>query len=162
MRTCTNCGGTLTADATYCYTCNTPQPANFDEFETTRQSDTFLKVLCILTIIGAAISLISVPFSMTTTLSVDIPGMDILLYAGIFVAVAKLAGAIFMLRKKISGLYMYTVGNLAGIGTTLYSTFTVTKEVAGDLGVTIGLISLLIPIAFLVMYWLPVNRRLLR
>lgn len=163
MKSCTRCSNMLADNATYCAVCNTSLTAGFEEFEITlKYSDTFLKVLCILTIIGAAISLISVPISLASTPSMGIEMPKGILYLGLAIAIGKLTGAIFMLQKKLTGLYIYTVAAVLSIISSIYSTVTVTAKVVGT-GIAIagGVIGIVFIIAFLIMYWLPVNRRLL-
>lgn len=163
MKSCTRCSNMLTPDATYCYVCNSPQTGGFEDFELqARPSDVFLKVLCILTLIGSAISLISLPFSFAAYSQLDELGMDFpvaLLALGGVVALGKLLGAIFMLMKKLTGLYIYTVAAVLSIISSIYSAINPVMDVPfAMVGVIFGLFFV---IAFLIMYWLPVNRRVL-
>lgn len=164
MKSCTRCSNMLTADATYCYVCNSPQTGGFEDFELQAPpSDVFLKVLCILTLIGSAISLISLPFSFAASAQYNQLGMEfpaIQLILGGVVALGKLIGAIFMLMKKLTGLYIYTVAAVISLFSSLYSVVnpTMTDVPFAMLGMIIGVLFI---IAFLIMYWLPVNRKVL-
>ena len=161
MKNCYSCENTLTDDAAYCYVCNTNQGADFEAFGKPVYNDTFLKVLCILTIIGAAISLISVPFNMATTSAVGykVPAGAVII--SILLAIGKLTGAILMLKKRLNGLYIYTVAAVLSIFMALYSVANVADFVGSSYALATGIISFLFLTTFLVMYWLPVNRRVL-
>jgi hypothetical protein len=76
----------------------------------------------------------------------------------------KLVGAIFMLQKKLIGLYIYTVAGIVTIFVGIWSAFSISGGTGfnSDLGIAMSVISLVFPIGFLVMYWLEVNRRLLK
>jgi hypothetical protein len=167
MKQCIRCGNTLTAEATYCHVCNTPQTGGFEDFEIApKQSDTFLKVLCILTIIGVAFGLIGSAMSLMGEPQVEVEGMQFLTYSGIAIALGKLAGAILMLQKKLNGLYIYTTSAILGLIMQIYSMSIMAELFENMPGGNIimiasTVISLLIVITFIVLYWLPVNRRLL-
>lgn len=158
-------------NATYCYSCNTaqqPQYTGFEEFENKPQySDTFLKVLCILTIVGAAFSLLSMIMTLTLKMTLPVENLKLLTYLGTGIAVGKLTGAIFILKKKLAGLYIYTAAALLALGMQVYSVFVTpayTEEVVAGSGIFVYItaaVSFVFLVAFLIMYWLPLNRRLL-
>lgn len=166
MKPCKNCGNMIADDATHCYACNTTQTPGFEEFEAKpHYSDTFLKVLCILTILGAGISIISAIVTLASGLALPIENMKMITYVGLALASGKLTGAILMLTKKLIGLYIYTAVALLGLAVQLYSVFitsayTEKMMAGGSIFVYISTaISFIFLVAFIVMYWLPVNRR---
>jgi len=172
MKQCTNCGTMLTADATYCNVCNTQQTAGFDEFDPKpRYNDTFLKVLCILTIVGAAFSLISGVFSSLNNGELPVEGVELIGYVSLALSVVKLGSAIAMLKKKLAGLYLYSIAAVLAIGTQIYTAMLTSdymNTVLENSGAPIGgsgimivgtAVIVLFYLAFLIMYWLPVNKR---
>ena len=169
MKPCTRCGNLLADDATYCDNCNTEQPKRFDEFEIKPpQNANFLKVLCILTIVGVAFTLISSVVSLTMDAAFPIEGMQFLTIASFATAIAKLTAAILMLQRKLIGLYIYSVAAVIAIAIQIYSvsiTSGYMNSTLGDAGDTILIattaFTVVIAIAFVLLYWLPVNRRLL-
>ena len=164
MKNCFSCDNMLTDDAAYCYVCSTHQNSGFETFEAKpKVNDTFLKVLCILTLVGAAIQMVSLPVNHTSSQVFGIEPSMFVLIAGLIAAAGKITGAIFMLMKKLTGLYIYTVAAVLRIVVALYGASTFSSDLPG-MGpfVIIGaVISVIFLIGFLVMYWLPVNRRVL-
>jgi uncharacterized membrane protein YhaH (DUF805 family) len=155
----------LTVDPNFCYTCNAPQTEGFVEFETKKSSDNFLKVLCGLTIAGGIISILSSIVSLLSGAAFPIEGMEIVTSIAFVVAIAKLVAAIFMLKKRLLGLYIYSAAAAIGIIVQMYSV-SLTRQYTESImqgGGTIVIIStvfaVLIVITFLILYWLPENRR---
>lgn len=167
MKNCVKCGTPLDDEALYCKACNTNQMSFFDEFEPPVYSDTFLKVLCVLTIIGAVFGLISAMASIAGGVGLPIEGLKVVTYISTGVAIGKLTGAIFMLQKKLNGLYIYTAAAILGLIMQVYSVVLTSgyMESLPGMSNTIVIISTAFAVvfflAFLIMYWLPVNRRLL-
>lgn len=161
MKFCKHCGDMLTVDPNFCYSCNATQTEGFNEFETTKSSDTFLKVLCTLTIIGASFSLIVLPFTMMLSEQSGIEVSVFTIILGFVIALAKLTGAIFMLKKKYLGLHIYTAAAVGSILSSIYSSIMMPETMGVNSNVTImtTLLGALIVVAFIVMYWLPENRR---
>ena len=152
----------LTDDAAVCYVCNTNQNSGFEAFEAKpKVNDTFLKVLCILTIVGTTLSLVLVPFSWGAVEAYGVESLKIAAFIGIFVEIGKLTGAILMLKHKLMGLYTYSAASVVGMIVTLWSTFTVSSPLGSGFATIMSFASLLFPVAFLVMYWLPVNNKVL-
>lgn len=164
MKFCTNCGNTIADTAAVCSYCGTSQPTDFKApFPQPRQDDTFLRVLCVLTIVGACFSLISIPISMLKVSQLYDNSLYLVQGISLLTVLGKLVGAIFMLQKKLIGLYIYTVAGVATIGVGLWSAVNIAGGVGmgSDFGLALTIFSLIFPIGFLVMYWLPVNRRVL-
>lgn len=162
MKNCFSCDNMLTDDAAYCYVCSTHQNSGFEAFEAKpKVNDTFLKVLCILTIVGTTLSLVLVPFSWGAVEAYGVESLKIAAFIGIFVEIGKLTGAILMLKHKLMGLYTYSAASVVGMVATLWSTFTVSSTLGGTFAAIMSFSSLLFPVAFLVMYWLPVNKKVL-
>lgn len=160
---CTQCNNLLIADDNYCYKCDTTQTGVFDEFELkVKPKILFLKILCILTIIGAVLGIVSVPLTfIILDMNIDfVHFFDIVFIIGMTIALTKLTGAIFMLRRKRIGLYIYTGAAVASIIASIYTAVTLpsTVSIYGILGSVFGLFFVFL---FLIMFWLPVNRKAL-
>lgn len=168
MKQCNQCGNMLANDATYCYACNTPQTEGFEDLELKPQyNDTFLKVLCGLTIAGCVISILSSTFSLISGSAFPIEGIGILTGISFLVAIAKLTGAILMLKKKLLGLYIYSAAAVVGMIVQCYAV-SLTRDYAESMAQGSGIVvvvstalGVLIVITFLILYWMPTNRRLL-
>ncbi|MGQ2985168.1 hypothetical protein [Flavobacterium sp.] len=161
MRTCIRCGHAISEHTINCPSCGASQgitkrpPQAYD--------DTFLKVLCILTIVGASLALLS--GAMTWG---NISGMTAahrtFQMLGILAAIGKLTGAILMLQKRLTGLYIYTAASVGNMLLTLAMAFgfdVIPKDdKVPQLFITISVVmGIAISLAFLIMYWLNVNRR---
>lgn len=161
----------LTDDATYCHVCNTKQSEGFEAFETmVKPKDTFLKVLCILTIIVMGFNLLGLPFSIVALSGIGLEYSVWLIVLGALFSATKLTGAILMLKKKLIGLYIYTVVAILSIGLYLYTNLTInipnlTSNLPEGPSLIISYVSMgvkiMFSITFIILYWLPVNRRLL-
>ena len=171
MKPCTQCGNLLADDATYCNNCNTSQTKGFDEFEIKPpQNAKFLKVLCILTIVGASFTMISSVVSLTMGASLPIEGFRSLTFVSFGVAICKLIAGILMLQRKLNGLYLYTAAAIGNIAIQIYSVSITSDYINGMMGgfgdgntilIISAAITVLIALTFLILYWLPVNRKLL-
>lgn len=163
MKPCINCSNMLTDDAQYCYACNTEQKKGFDEFEIKpKQNSVFLIVLCILTILGCIITLISILFTnkAAAQLGIDYPSYFFAV-SGLLTA-GKLAGAVMMLLKKLKGLYIYTASSVVSMVFSVYSSFTIEYPEVSRTFSYIGLgLGIMFTILFIVLYWLPVNRKVM-
>ena len=162
MKTCFSCGNLLSDEAAYCYLCNTLQTEGFNEFEARpKYDDIFLKILCGFTIAGAALHFISLPFSWKSMAVMPNTSPTIILGLGTLVILGKLTGAIMMLKKKLAGLHIYTGASLIGIISNIVLTMKLTQFMHGVFSALISFAVILFPVVFLILYWLPVNRRVL-
>lgn len=135
----------------------------FNEFEVKEKpSSVFLIILCSLTILGSLISLVSLPFTSSASAQLGIEFPAAIMIGSAILAVLSLAGAILMLLKKLIGLYIYTASGVGSIIMSVYSASTMTvpnmPEGVSYLSTAFGI---LFSVLFIVLYWLPVNRRLL-
>ena len=167
MKPCLSCGNMLTQEASYCYVCNTNQTEGFEQFEIKpQQSDLFLKILCVFTIIFAGFSLITSFVNLVTspylTNNIDFgyPLAPVIITNGV-IAGSKILGAVYMLQKKLKGLYIYTVAAVISVLLSIYTTVSILQNfdfaymlISAGIGLFFGLL-------FVVMYWLPINRKLL-
>ncbi|WP_417366732.1 hypothetical protein [Flavobacterium beibuense] len=157
----------LAEEASYCYVCNTNQTEGFEHFEIKpQQSDLFLKILCVLTIIGAGftlitsfISLITSPY-LTSDIDFGYPVTPVII-SNVLIAGGKILGAVFMLQKKLKGLYIYTVAAVISELLSIYTAVSILQNfdfaymlISAGIGLFLGLL-------ILVLYWLPINRKLL-
>lgn len=173
MKPCIRCTALIEDDATVCQYCGTNQnPALFSKdykYKRLRkkENDAFLIVLCVLTILGALSGLITFFFGTKLFDSMYGENVTIILTMAILVNVGKLSGAIFMLLKKRLGLYIYTAFSLLSIVHILLSKYLMVKQVMPnglkmpELQTVSTLFSIFIQLAFVVMYWLKINRKLL-
>jgi|GEM_PF-5293929 len=120
-----------------------------------RHDNSYLQILCAITIIGAMIRLLPV---VGLTYSLGGEGGNMVLYLWMIMPLLKLTGAILMLMKHIIGLYIYTVGAVGVMADSLIN---------GRLG-SLHDMELFTPVliiafysAFLYMYWSERNRKLL-
>jgi multisubunit Na+/H+ antiporter MnhB subunit len=95
-----------------------------------------------------------------------IEGMGALNYVNFGITAGKLMGAVLMLKKKLNGLYTYTVAAILGFITMMYSLSLTWKYLesidgGGTIMIFTTVFAVMIAIGFIVMYWLPVNRKLL-
>lgn len=157
----------LAEEASYCYVCNTNQTEGFEHFEIKPQSsDLFLKILCVLTIIGAAFTVITSLSNLITSprlpQSIDLgyPLVPVIIVNGTLAA-GKIFGAVFMLQKKLKGLYIYTAAAVISVLLSIYTAVSIFK----NFDIIFTLISvgagLFFGLLFVALYWLPVNRKLL-
>ncbi len=172
MKFCSDCGNSVPENSATCSSCGkdqrTVQPIssnNFTKQQPVQGDDTFLKVLCILTIVGASIGLLSAALTFGIVSVMDNEHRIIQMIA-ILAASGKMTGAILMLQKRLTGLYIYTVAAIVNISLTVAMAFGF-NMIPKDQAVPkeLLLISVIIGVAisgtFLIMYWLKMNRRLL-
>ncbi|WP_294822100.1 hypothetical protein [uncultured Flavobacterium sp.] len=161
MRTCIRCGHAISEHTVNCPSCGANQ--GLAKRPPQEHDDTFLKVLCILTIIGASIGLLSAAFTWGAVSGAPdvIRAVQLL---GILAAIGKMTGAILMLQKRITGLYIYTAAAIANLLLTAATVFyldMLPKDPAVPQAImTFSVIlGLSFSASFVVMYWLPINRR---
>lgn len=163
MKTCIKCGHAISEHTVNCPSCGASQ--GIAKRPPQAHDDTFLKVLCILTIVGASLAVISGALtwgniSGATTLH------RVFQMLGILAAIGKLTAAILMLQKRLTGLYIYTAASVGNMLLTLAMVSGLDVIPHDNRVPEIFLISsvavgITISLAFLIMYWLNVNRRLL-
>lgn len=163
MKPCIRCGNLIADDANYCNACNSEQILRFEEFEVKpKPNSTFLIVLCVLTILGCLFTLAMLPFSNQAAVQLGMEYPVYLLVASGIMVVGKLAGAIMMLFRKINSLYIYTATAVGSIFVSIYSSFIIDyPEVSRTLTYISMGIGLMFAAVFIVLYWLPVNRKVL-
>jgi hypothetical protein len=159
MKTCIKCGHAISENTEYCPSCGAGQ--QFTKLTPVRKDDTFLKVLCILTITGASISLFSAALTMGDIAIDNV--FRILQILSVLVAIGKMTGAILMLQKRLNGLYIYTIAAIINIGLSAWMTFgmvsiATTENLPEGLLILSFIFALAISAAFVVMYWLPINK----
>ena len=123
---------------------------------TRNRSAYFLVTLCALTILGSLLSIALTYFF--ETISETRKGHNYYRsYIFILTHLGTLIAAVIMLKRKLVGLYLYTAAQMVYI-LTVISTAIVYDNVFKGLGNVISLF--LVPsIAFMILYWLPVNRK---
>lgn len=154
MKNCIRCGQKMEDTSVFCLACGTDQ--RFDRPERTQAA--FLKVLCVLTITGSVIAIASTIFNVIANSYFEGYDKTLPLLTGL-TCVGTLTGAIFMLRRNMAGLYIYTVSQSLYIILLLMPVFSFWGSNA-RLSTTL-IYSVLPSSAFIVMYWLRVNRQAL-
>jgi hypothetical protein len=128
----------------------------------TTQRPTFLTVLCILTWIGCGLGLIGNLMSMAGASLFGSLGGKFMTYYGIqtICVILCLIGSIQMWKMKKTGFYIYTAGELLPLALSyiLFADLIKATATLGGKGVASamaagGIIGALIPIAFVVMYF---------
>ena len=174
MKFCSDCGNSVPDNLATCSNCGkdqrVAQPVNTNNLtkqHPVQSDDTFLKVLCILTIVGATMSLMSLAFTFGMPTKMDHTVSYIVQIVSVLITIGKLTGAILMLQKRLTGLYMYTAAASVSIALTVAMAFgfnavEVQDNLISEAIVTlVFVISIIIAAAFLIMYWLKMNRKLL-
>lgn len=173
MKSCIRCTAPLEDVATLCPACGTNQnPALFSKdykYKRMRrkEDDTFLIVLCALTIVGTIFG--TVTFFVGSQMFNKIYGENVaIVYAvSILVNAGKLTGAVLMLLKKRLGLYIYTIIALLGILYSVFAKYLIVGQIVPDapqipsLQIISTIFSIVFQLVFVVLYWLKVNRKLL-
>lgn len=140
------------------------------------QMPVFLKVLCILTFVGAGITILSSLFSIFTMgqleqsmklmddafsdaqLGVDFGNSyrwtKISYFLNLFGSLMCLAGALFMWRLKKFGFYIYIVGQILPLIGSFMTINSMLKGVLASFGMIAMIFGMLFPIAFIIMYGL--------
>jgi hypothetical protein len=159
MKNCPVCTNVLSDSAKFCPVCTTDQNM-LPEKQEADYNSIFLKVLCILTIIGSTFGLISIPVSLSLGHEYEVEALSgSIIGLTMGVALVKLAAAIMMLKKKLLGLHIYTGAAIMGLA---YDVYMLIAFKLGDMtGLLSGVLDIGVILIFLIMYWLPVNRRLL-
>lgn len=166
MKPCMHCGALLEESAVYCTTCGKDQRFSNDfnyKQQPAKGDDLFLKILCGLTLLGALTGIVSFFMSLRLFNSIAASGVMTIVTISLVITLGKALGAVFMLLKKLAGLYIYTAFAVAGVAVAIWSNL-----FNGGIGMGAGfaaltwisvLISFLFQAAFVVMYWLPVNKK---
>lgn len=140
--------------------------------DTVRQTPTFLKVLCILTIAGSVFSIIYTGISFVVMDTIrsnfnDITGLgdetilsDIYMWTKISYAlkivasIACILGAVLMMYQRKIGYFTYILGQLTALFASYFTLNTLIKGLISGIGFIPLILSLLITIGFIVMYTL--------
>tara|TARA_Y100001978_G_scaffold200747_1_gene217634 strand:- start:991 stop:1449 length:459 start_codon:yes stop_codon:yes gene_type:complete len=144
---------------------NTNFKNEFDMSENEEKATGFLKVLCILTIIGSALSIFGSLFQKEDAV---VEAYGWYYWVMLLLAVGTLYGALQMMKLKKMGLYIYTVCEVLSIvlpwmivKTVIDEAASVTGGVEGQImteaadtiaNITMVVMSI-VPAAFLIMYW---------
>lgn len=156
MINCKRCNETMNEATNFCPKCGEDQRT--DTVNPTKSNASFLMVLCVLTIIGSVFTIgrayLYEMVSMMDDSSNYVRGW---VYAGS--AVGTLVGAILMIQRKLTGLYVYTVSQIIYILAVIVASLSYGDEFGsfGDeatfLASAIAMFFLLPSILFLILYW---------
>lgn len=127
---------------------------------------TFLIFLCVLTIIGSLFTILrGFLYEMISTIDENHSYFRGWIY--ILTSIGTAIGAILMLQKKYIGLIIYSICQIIYLLTVLYATSQYSNDSVSDLNlgsfaVAISAFFMLPSLIVLVLYWLDVNRKLLK
>ena len=159
MKHCITCNKELTSEDNFCQNCGADQRITPPQVNN-NGSTIFLYILCTLTILGSLFGIArGWLYEMVSGLD---SGSDYVRgWIYIITNIGTLAAAIFMMNKKKSGLYIYTVAQGLYILTVMVATVAYDDTFDGANALALGISALfLIPaIAFLIFYWLNMNRK---
>lgn len=147
MAHCKQCNQPIKEDANFCQSCGYNYGAN----PTSQNRDaTFLIVLCVLTIVGSALTILRAYFYEIIS---ELDSHNTYIRGWIYgaSAIGTLIGAIIMIQRKLNGLYIYTVSQVIYIITVIVASFSYGDF--NDLASFIAMFFLIPSIAFLVLYW---------
>ena len=157
MTNCKRCNEPMHEETNFCPKCGEDQ-RNPNTVNPQKSNATFLMVLCVLTIIGSVFTIgrayLYEMVSMMDDSSNYVRGW---VYAGS--AVGTLVGAILMIQRKLTGLYVYTVSQIIYILAVIVASLSYGDEFGkfGDeatfLASAIAMFFLLPSILFLILYW---------
>lgn len=156
MKNCNRCNEPMTAETNFCPKCGEDQRSH--PVNPPRSNATFLMILCVLTIIGSVFTIgrafLYEMVSMMDDSSNYVRGW---VYAGS--SIGTLVGAILMIQRKLTGLYVYTVSQSIYIITVIIASLSYGDEF-GDFGdeatflaSAIAMFFLLPSVLFLILYW---------
>ena len=159
MKHCITCNKELTNEDNFCQNCGADQRVVLSQVKN-NGSTIFLYILCTLTILGSLFGIArGWLYEMVSGLD---HGSDYVRgWIYIITNIGTLAAAIIMINKKKPGLYVYTVAQGLYILTVMAATVSYSDTFDGSDALALGISALfLIPaIAFLIFYWLNVNRK---
>ena len=159
MKLCIRCNSSLDDENNFCQNCGADQKISVTN--TTRNEPAyFLVALCILTILGSLFGIargwLYEVFSELDTGSNYYRG-----WIYVITNIGTLVGAIIMLNRKLLGLYIYTATQIGYILTVISASLSYDEvfKGSGEIALGISLLFLVPSIAFLVLYWLNLNRK---
>ena len=144
MHICTKCGGVVPAGASFCPHCGAKYEGN--QNANSGYVPSGVKILCILTIVGSI-------FGIFRGL-IYFEGDEGMVFRAVFYILSSLgtiAGAIMMLSKKLSGLYLYSASQIIYICTAMFASSTY-DDYWGLTGF-VTMIFVAPAVIFLILYW---------
>lgn len=146
MKNCINCNQEITEETNFCDFCGVDQTTKRNA-----SNSTFITVLCVLTIVGSV-------FTMWRGLLYEavagVADNDEFIRGWIYIisSVGTFSGAIFMLNKKINGLYIYTFSQVIYLITVVYATIIYVDDFGG-FALIISSMFFVPSVGFLIAYW---------
>jgi hypothetical protein len=159
MKLCIACNTPLVDQSNFCPNCGADQKISLAN-ATVKEPATFLVALCVLTILGSVFG-IARGFIYEVVSELDSGGNYYRGYIYILTNIGTLVGAIIMLRRRLSGLYIYTACQIIYILTVFGASLSYDDLFDGSGVIASGISALfLVPsIVFLILYWLNMNRK---
>lgn len=159
MKLCIACHAELEDNNNFCQSCGAYQRGGVVN-PTRNEPAYFLVALCVFTILGSLFGIArGWLYEMVSELD---KGSDY--YRGWIYALTSLGtlvAAVIMLNRKLVGLYLYTVAQIVYILTVISASIAYDDVFKGSAEIATGIsILFLVPsIAFMILYWLPMNRK---
>ena len=163
MKYCSNCGESIDSNVQFCPHCGADQVSSAP---TKKTSTAILTTLCILTLIGSLFTVLRalIYLAIASEESWDMMTIRGLLY--LLTSIGTFVGAIKMINKKISGLYIYTVSQAIYLITVLFALSYYLKEIGDALGdqfaIVVAMFFIIPSIAILALYWTQMAKQHLK
>ena len=146
MKNCINCNVEIMDETNFCDFCGVNQTTKRNA-----SNSSSITVLCILTIVGSV-------FTMWRGLLYEavagVADNDEFIRGWIYIisSIGTIVGAIFMLNKKINGLYIYTFSQVIYLITVVYATIIYVEDFGG-FALIISSMFFVPSACFLIVYW---------
>ena len=159
MKLCIRCNSSLDDENNFCQNCGADQKISLTN-TTRNETAYFLVALCILTMLGSLFG-IARGWLYEMVSELDTGGNYYRGWIYVVTNLGTLVGAIIMLNRKLLGLYIYTASQIVYILTVISASLSYDEVFKGSNAIASGISSLfLVPsIAFLILYWLNMNRK---
>lgn len=149
MKSCVACNAEIEEGFNFCKVCGSKQ--NSIQNDLLKSNTTLLTILCALTIIG---SLFGIARGWLYELVSTVGNNNY--YRGwiyIFANIGTLTGAILMLKRKKTGLHVYSIFQVIYIVTVIYATIVYETSDFEGLAIVASMFFLIPSIVFLILYW---------
>lgn len=157
MKSCIACNAEIEEGFNFCKICGSNQKAHQNDL--IKNKGMFLTVLCVLTIIGSIFGIArGWLYELVSTVGNDDYFRG---WIYIFANIGTLAGAILMLKRKKTGLHLYTVFQSVYILTVIYATIIYEVSDFEGLAIVLSMFFLIPSIIFVILYWQNSNTKLL-
>ena len=155
MKSCIACNAEIEEGFNFCKICGSNQ--NAPQNNVIKKDSALITVLCILTIIGSLFGILrGWLYELVSTVGHNDYFRG---WIYIFANIGTLVGAILMLKRKKSGLNLYTVFQSIYILTVIYATIVYEVSDFEGLAIVLSMFFLIPSIVFLILYWKKMNTK---